>query len=199
MVWMAPCSSLPSHFPHSLHHQSTHLPISTLNFSSGNLLFSTRGNHLPSRTRFHTNFARSDTDANQSSQSVQGDATSVATPSSSFLSVLCPLLKFFGVRIHLLHLYVYLHDFVSLNAFFLILLISMYWLILLVWWWLSLFILSPILWNVLFLLILEAGNCSCSCSCLVRKGEKLIIYAMLELGCKYTSLKSWYVCHWKAC
>ncbi|KAM0940180.1 putative glutathione S-transferase, Thioredoxin-like superfamily [Dioscorea sansibarensis] len=96
MVWMASCSSLPSRFPLPLHHQSTQFPISTLNFSSGTLLFSTRGNHLPSRTRFHTYFARSDTDASQSSQSVQGDATSVATPSSSFLSVLCPLLKFFG-------------------------------------------------------------------------------------------------------
>ncbi|KAJ0977216.1 hypothetical protein J5N97_012690 [Dioscorea zingiberensis] len=93
---MASCASFPSYFPLSFHLQSTEFPNSSRSFQSGTLVFSTRGNQAPSRIRSRTYFARMESDASQSSQTVQEDVRNVASPSSSFLSVLCPLLKFFG-------------------------------------------------------------------------------------------------------
>lgn len=70
------------------------------NSSSGSSISCRNRNWVSRRTRFHAKPAKSEAEVDQNSQVAEEKITApenTGTPSTSFLSVLCPLLKLFGV------------------------------------------------------------------------------------------------------
>lgn len=77
---------------------ATSIPVSILKHSPLLLKFSRNGNLVSLKNRFHAKSTDPDTDTNsQESVAVSGDAGSSSSAATSFLSVLCPLLKLFSV------------------------------------------------------------------------------------------------------
>lgn len=94
-------------------------PATTLKFSPFSQRFFRNGNWVSHRNRFHAKSADSEEpNANQPSTQVSQENVAVSSsggnPSTSFLSILCPLLKLFSVSL-LISLFVFWLHYVKLK------------------------------------------------------------------------------------
>ncbi|RWR90324.1 hypothetical protein CKAN_01941500 [Cinnamomum micranthum f. kanehirae] len=93
--------SPPQHHGKQILLRNPKIPLSPTNFSSGSsTLLCRNGNWVSPRRRFNAKPAKSEADIDQTSQVTEEKITvteNAGNPSTSFLSVLCPLLNIFGV------------------------------------------------------------------------------------------------------
>lgn len=93
--------SPPQHHGKQILLRNPEIPLSPTNFSSGSSTLCRNGNGVSPRRRFNAKPAKSEADIDQTSQVTEEKITvteNAGNPSTSFLSVLCPLLKLFGVK-----------------------------------------------------------------------------------------------------